>query len=306
MTLQQLRYADGIARFGSFNEAARRLFVSQPTLTTSIQLLEEEIRTAIFARSGKGVTVTREGDEFLASARQVLDDIDRIGEKYSGKRVRLPQFAVSCQHYAFAVEAFTEVVKECGSDEYDFTLRETVTSEVIGDVASRKSEVGILYLSRRNSEALAKIFRRRELRFEELFASKPHVFLGKRHPLAGRPRIRPVELDPYPYISYEQGEQNALYFSEEIMPAIDRKKNIRVRDRGTMTNLILELNGYTVASSGLSKKLNGPDIVKIPLVMNDTIRVGLLRRKEGLSPAGAKFAAAVRGKLAQSLTSARR
>ena len=292
MTLQQLRYADGIARFGSFNEAARRLFVSQPTLTASIQQLEEEIRTAIFTRSGKGVTVTREGEEFLSSARQVLDDLDRIGEKYSGKRVRLPQFSVSCQHYAFVVDAFTEIVKECDSDEYDFTLRETVTSEVIEDVASRKSEVGVLYLSRRNSEALSKIFRRRELVFEELFTSKPHVFLGKNHPLAGKARIKPYELDPYPYISYEQGEQNALYFSEEIMPAIDRKKNIRVRDRGTMTNLILELNGYTVASGGLSKRLNGPDIVKIPLALNDTIRVGLLRRKEGLSPAGSKFAAA--------------
>ncbi|MBR4523733.1 MAG: LysR family transcriptional regulator [Kiritimatiellae bacterium] len=294
MTIQQLRYADGIARFGSFNEAARRLFVTQPTLTASIQALEEEIRTAIFARGGKGVTVTREGEEFLSHARQVLDDVDRIGEKYSGKPVRLPQFAVSCQHYAFAVEAFTEVVKECTAAEYDFTLRETVTSEVIDDVASRKSEAGVLYLSKRNSEALAKIFRRNELVFEELYASQPHVFLGKRHPLAKAKRIRPQQLDEYPYISYEQGEHNALYFSEEIMPAIDRKKNIRVRDRGTMTNLILELNGYTVASSGLSKKLNGPEIVKIPLALNDTIRVGLLRRKEGLSPAGAKFAAAIR------------
>lgn len=297
MTFQQLRYADGIARFGSFNEAARRLFVSQPTLTASIQALEEEIRTAVFSRSGKGVTVTREGEEFLSHARQVLDDLDRIGEKYSGKRVRLPQFSVSCQHYAFVVDAFTDIVKSSDSEEYDFTLRETVTSEVIEDVASRKSEVGVLYLSKRNAEVLAKIFRRRELVFEELFTSKPHVFLGKRHPLARKQSIKPGELDPYPYISYEQGEQNALYFAEEVMPAIDRKKNIHVRDRGTMTNLILELNGYTVASSGLSKKLNGLDIVKIPLAMNETIRVGLLRRKEGLSHMGVKFAAIVREKL---------
>lgn len=293
MTLQQLRYADGIARFGSYNEAARRLFVSQPTLTAAIQQLEEELRTAVFTRSGKGAILTREGEEFMASARQVLDDVDRISAKYAGAPIRLPQFAISCQHYAFAVEAFTEVVRECTAEEYDFTLRETVTSEVIEDVAFRKSEIGILYLSNRNANSLGKIFRRHELVFEELFVSRPHVFLGKLHPLARSKRIKPSELDAYPYISYEQGEQNALYFSEEIMPSIDRKRNIRVRDRGTMTNLILELNGYTIASSGLSKKLNGPDIVKIPLATSETIRVGLLRRKEGLSPTGERFAAAL-------------
>lgn len=294
MTLQQLKYADGVARFGTFTEAAARLFVTQPTLTESIRQLEEELRIAIFVRTPKGVTPTREGDEFLASARQILDDAERIQAKYSGKAVCLPQFAVSCQHYAFAVDAFIQVVKANLSDEYDFTLRETVTSEVIEDVASRKSEVGVIYLSRRNESALGKIFRKHELVFEELYTSKPHVFLGRKHPLAKEMRIKPKWLDPYPYISYEQGADNALYFAEEVMPSIDRKKNIRVRDRGTMTNLILELDGYTVASSGLSRKLNGPDIVKVPLELNDTIRVGLLRRKGNLSRAGAQFAAAIR------------
>ena len=300
MTLQQLKYADAVATCGSISEAARRVFVTQPTLTESIRTLEEELRTAIFTRSTRGIAVTREGEEFLASARQILDDAARIQEKYTGKAVRKPQFAVSCQHYAFAVEAFMEVVKECDSAAYDFTLRETVTSEIIEDVARHRSEIGVMYLSSRNERVISKLLKNEGLKFEELFVSRPHVFLGKRHPLAKRKGgVTPEELDDYPFISFEQGAENALYFAEEVMPSIDRKKNIRVRDRGTMTNLILELDGYTVASSGLSRKLNGPDIVKVPLVLNDTIRVGLLRRREGLSPAGARFAAAVRGKIAQ-------
>ncbi len=301
MTLQQLKYADRVAVTGSISEAARKLFVSQPTLTEAVRTLEEELRIAIFNRSAKGVTVTREGEEFLASARQILDDAARIQEKYTGKAVRRPQFAVSCQHYAFAVEAFMEVVRECGAESYDFTLRETVTSEIIDDVARLRSEIGVMYLSRRNERALAKILKKEDLSFEELFVSRPHVFLGRRHPLAKKKLgVTPKELDDYPFISFEQGVENALYFAEEVMPAIDRKKNIRVRDRATMTNLILGLNGYTVASGALSRELNGPNVVAVPLKMDDFIRVGLVRRS-GISPsaAGAKFVRAIKSSAAR-------
>lgn len=299
MTLQQLKYADGVAVYGSLSEASRRLFVTQPTLTESIRALEEELRIAIFSRSSRGVTVTREGEEFLASARQILADAASIQAKYTGKSVRLPQFAVSTQHYAFAVEAFMQTVEKLRSasddDAYDFTLRETVTAEIIDDVARHRSEVGVLYLSRRTETALRKIFKKEDLAFEELFVSKPHVFLGKKHPLAKRKKIQPTELDDYPYLSFEQGEQNALYFAEEVMPSIDRKKNIRVRDRATMTNLILGLKGYTIASCGLSRELNGPEIIAVPLAYDDEIRVGLLSRAGlPLSRAGQVFAEALR------------
>ena len=300
MTLQQLKYADQVAATGSVSEAARKLFVSQPTLTEAIRTLEEELRVAIFTRSSRGVTVTREGEEFLASARQILDDAARIQEKYTGKAVRRPQFAVSCQHYAFAVEAFMDVVKKCGAESYDFTLRETVTSEIIDDVSRLRSEIGVLYLSRRNERALTKMLKKEELSFEELFVSRPHVFIGMRHPLAKKKGgVTPKELDAYPFISFEQGVENALYFAEEVMPSIDRKKNIRVRDRATMTNLILGLNGYTVASGALSRELNGPDVIAVPLKMDDFIRVGLVTRTGvSLSASGELFVSAIRNRCA--------
>ena len=299
MTLQQLKYADRVAATGSISEAARQVFVTQPTLTEAIRALEEELRVAIFTRSSRGVSVTREGEEFLASARQILDDAARIQEKYTGKAVRRPQFAVSCQHYAFAVEAFMDVVRSCEAERYDFTLRETVTSEIIDDVARHRSEIGILYLSRRNERAITKILHREELSFEELFVAKPHVFLGKRHPLAKKKVLKPHELDDYPYLTYEQGQENALYFAEEVMPAIDRKKNIRVRDRATMTKLLLGLDGYTV-SSGASSKMYSSDIVAIPLKIEDFLRVGIIRRQGiDLSLPGKIFINATLAKMAK-------
>jgi DNA-binding transcriptional LysR family regulator len=299
MTLQQLKYADAVASCGSLSEAARQVFVTQPTLTEAIRTLEEELRIAIFTRSSRGVALTHEGEEFLASARLILDDAARIQEKYTGKAVRRPQFSVSCQHYAFAVDAFMEVVRETGhTDAYDFTMRETVTSEIIDDVARHRSEIGILYLSRRNERAIMKFLRKEELVFEELFKAQPHVFLGKKHPLAKKRFIRPQELDAYPYLTYEQGIDNALYFAEEVMPSLDRKKNIRVRDRATMTNLVLGLNGFTVASGAHSKAYN-PAIVSVPLKLDDTIRVGLVYRNGiPLSVAGKLFVEAVRARVA--------
>ncbi len=301
MTLQQLKYADAVATYGSLSEASRRVFVTQPSLTEAIRTLEEELRIAIFSRTSRGVSVTREGEEFLASARQILADAASIQAKYTGKAVRLPQFAVSTQHYAFAVEAFMDVVREFGArekDSYDFTLRETVTSEIIDDVARHRSEIGVLYLSNRNGSALTRILKKEDLVFEELFVTPPHVFLSRKHPLAKEARIKPEQLDAYPFISFEQGEQNALYFAEEVMPSIDRKRNIRVRDRATMTNLIYGLNGYTIASGALSKELNGPDMISVPLVYDDTIRVGIVRRKDiPLSRPGEAFAKAIRQRL---------
>ena len=298
MTLQQLKYADAVATCGSLSEAARRVFVTQPTLTEAIRTLEEELRIAIFTRSSRGVALTHEGEEFLASARQILDDAALIQQKYTGKAVRRPQFAVSCQHFAFAVEAFMEVVRENDAEFYDFTFRETVTSEIIDDVARHRSEIGMLYLSRRNERAIMKILRKEELVFEELFAARPHVFLGRKHPLAKKKIIKPQELDDYPYLTYEQGIENALYFAEEVMPSLDRKKNIRVRDRATMTNLVLGLNGFTV-SSGAHGKSYSSEIISIPLKMDDSIRVGIVRRDGvSLSAAGASFVKALRARVA--------
>ena len=295
MTLQQLRYADAVAVCGSISEAARKVFATQPTLTEAIRALEEELRVAIFTRTNRGISVTREGEEFLAYARQILDDASRIMEKYTGKAVRRPQFAVSCQHYAFAVKAFMAVVRANDAESYDFTLRETVTSEIIDDVAHHRSEVGVLYLSKRNERAISKLLKNEGLYFEELFASHPHVFLGKRHPLAKKSLIPIDALDPYPYITFEQGAENALYFAEEVVPAIDRPKNIRVRDRATMTNLILGLNGYTIASGALSRELNGPDIVAVELESDDVIRVGMIFRSGiGRSAACTSFVDSIR------------
>lgn len=279
MTLQQLKYIVTVAETGNITEAAKRLFISQPSLTNAIRELENEMQVTIFNRTNKGVAVTNEGDVFLSYARQILEQVGLLEEKYLNEKERRPRFSVSCQHYSFAVNAFVDVIKSFDANQYDFTLRETQTYEIIEDVSKLRSEIGILYVSSKNEEIIGKLLKQNDLEFQELFIAKPHVFIYSKHPLAERENIALEELDEYPYLSFEQGEYNSFYFSEEILSTLDRKKNIKVRDRATLFNLVIGLNGYTVSSGVISRELNGENIIAKPLLVDEYMRIGIIRQK---------------------------
>ena len=281
MTLQQLRYIITVAETGTITEAANQLYISQPSLTNAIHELEKEMNLTIFNRTNKGITVSKEGEEFLGYARQVLEQAAILEDKYKGNGGGKKQFCVSTQHYSFAVNAFVDLIKKYGQDEYDFSLRETQTYEIIEDVAHMRSEIGILFLNEFNETVLNKILKAQDLQFHELFVAQPHVFISRKHPLAGKEIITNEELEEYPYLSFEQGEHNSFYFSEEIFSASERKKNIRVRDRATLFNLLIGLNGYTVCSGVIDKKLNGKDIIAVPLADESEMRIGYIIHKKG-------------------------
>lgn len=282
MTLQQLKYVITVANTGTITEAANRLFISQPSLTNAIHELEKEMNITIFNRTNKGISISKEGEDFLGYARQVLEQAAILEDKYKGGSGGKKQFYVSTQHYSFAVNAFVDLIKEYGQDEYDFSLRETQTYEIIEDVARMRSEIGILFLNDFNETVLGKILKSHELEFHPLFVARPHVFISRKHPLAGNAVIINEELEQYPYLSFEQGEHNSFYFSEEIFLAVERKKNIRVRDRATLFNLLIGLNGYTVCSGVIDKKLNGKDIIAVPLADESEMRVGYITHKKGM------------------------
>lgn len=279
MKLQQLRYVVKVAECGSITEASRRLFVSQPSITASIRDLENEMGIHIFERTNKGVIVSEEGETFLGYARQVLDQADLLEGKYKGTSEQVPHFSVSCQHYSFAVNAFVDVIREFDAARYDFTLREEQTHEIIEDVAHMKSELGILYLSEHNREVIERMLAANELVFEGLFCATPHVFVCADHPLADHASVTLEDLEDYPFLSYEQGSYNSFYYSEELTSTFERRKNIRVRDRATLFNLAMGLNGYTVCSGVISHELNGPGIISIPLDVDEYMEIGIITRK---------------------------
>ncbi len=295
MTLMQLRYAIMVADTGTITEAASKLYISQPSLTNAIHELEKEMNIVIFNRTNKGITISREGEEFLGYARQVLEQASILEDKYKSGNGGKKQYCISTQHYSFAVNAFVDLIKKYGQEEYDFSLRETQTYEIIDDVAKLRSEIGLLFINDFNEAVISKILKSQELEFHELYVAKPHVFISSKHPLAGKQIITNDELQEYPYLSFEQGEHNSFYFSEEIFSSSERKKNIRVRDRATLFNLLIGLNGYTVCSGVIDKKLNGKDIIAVPLADESDMRIGYITHKRGmLSRLGTTYLGAIR------------
>ena len=282
MTLQQLKYVITVAETGTITEAANQLFISQPSLTNAIHELEKEMNIVIFNRTNKGISLSKEGEGFLGYARQVLEQAAILEDKYKRNGGGKKQFCVSTQHYSFAVNAFVDLIKEYGQEEYDFSLRETQTYEIIEDVARLRSEIGILFLNDFNQAVINKILKSYDLEFHLLFIANPHVFISRSHPLAEKKVITNQELEIYPYLSFEQGEHNSFYFSEEIFSESERKKNIRVRDRATLFNLLIGLNGYTVCSGVIDKKLNGSEIIAVPLADESDMRIGYITHRKGI------------------------
>ena len=276
MTLLQLKYVVEVAAAGTISGAGKKLYISQPSLTAAIRELEHEFGITIFQRTNKGIILTSEGEEFLGYARQVITQTSLMEERYSGAAPVRHQFCVSTQHYSFAVEAFVDLIREYGGEEYDFRIRETQTYELIEDVAKLRSEVGVLYLNRFNETVIRKTLREHDLKFTRLFMAKPYVFIGAANPLASRSSITLSDLEPYPRLSYEQGEHNSFYFSEEILSTLDSRKDILVSDRATLFNLLIGLNGYTICSGVINEELNGPNIVAIPLDVDDYMEIGYI------------------------------
>ena len=282
MTLQQLRYLVTVAECRNITEAAEKMYISQPSLSAAIHNLEQEMGVTAFSRSSKGVTVTREGEQLLSYARMLLEQADIMKDHFANGTGSIPEFSVSCQHYSFAVNAFVDLIKEYDADQYNFILRETQTGEIIEDVGNGNSEVGVIFLAEHNEEVLSKLINKKNLIFEELYQANPHVFICKDHPLASKNRISVDDLKPYPYLVFEQGEHNSFYFAEEFMSLLDFPKNIQVRDRATLFNLVIGLNGFTVSSGIIDQKLNGENIIARPLDAGDIMRIGILKRKSVL------------------------
>ncbi len=290
MTLTQLRYVIAVANANSMSEAARCLFIAQPSLSAAIKELETEIGMELFRRTNRGISLTPEGEEFIGYARQVAEQYELMESKYINQTTIKKKFSVSMQHYTFAVNAFIEMVKQFGMDEYEFAVRESRTYDVIEDVSSFKSEIGILYVNDFNRKVLEKIFKERELEFREILNCHIYVYISKNHPLAKKKTITLDELQEFPCLSFDQGNNNSFYFAEEVLSTYEYKQLIKANDRATILNLMVGLNGYTLCSGIICEDLNGDDYCAVKLDSDEVMTIGYIVRKGvTISPLGQKY-----------------
>jgi len=290
MTLVQLKYIITVAGENSFNDAAKVLFISQPSLSAAVRSLEKEIGFDIFVRSKTGITVTAKGAEFIGYAKSVMEQYELLDAKFISQTDVRKTFSVSMQHYTFAVNAFVELVKQYGMDEYEFEVHETKTYEVIDNVRNHRSEIGILYLNDFNKNVLTKLFAESNLQFEPLMECGIYVYMWKGHPLADREELALEELQEYPCLGFAQGEHNSLYFAEEVLSTYRYKRFIRANDRATLLNLMVGLNGYTLCSGIICEELNGREYCAVRLKSDEKMTIGyIVRRDAPISSIGQRY-----------------
>ncbi len=273
LTLQQLRYFIEVAAEGSISAAADVLYVAQPTMSAAMKDLEARVGRALLVRTARGVTLTDEGAEFLGYARQVVDQVALLEHRYLGRPPSRRLLGVSAQHYSFVVDAFVRMVKASGAAEYEFSLRETRTWDIIEDVRTLRSEVGILYRNDFNRKVIDKLLRDSGLSFHPLFLAEPHIFISRRNPLVAKDRVTLADLDDLPRLTFDQGANNSFYFAEEVLSTLSSSREIRVSDRATIFNLMIGLDGYTISTGIVSGRLD-PEIVAIPLDVDERIEIG--------------------------------
>ena len=290
MTLNQLKYVIEISKQNSINEAAKSLFISQPSLTAALKSLEQEVGFDIFTRTNSGITLTVKGEEFLGYAKSVVEQYDILDAKYISKSNVKRTFQVSMQHYTFALNAFISVVKQYGMDEYEFEVHETRTYDVIDNVKSQKSEIGVLYMNDYNRTVLEKILRDAGLKFTPLFDCSIYAYMSKSNPLAKKKQVTMKDLDEYPCLAFSQGEHNSFYFAEEVLSTYEYKRLIRVSDRATILNMMIGLNGYTLCSGIICEDLNGSDYCAVKLNTKEKMTIGYISRKHSkISEMGQKY-----------------
>jgi DNA-binding transcriptional LysR family regulator len=296
--LQQLHYFIEVAAEGSISAAADLLYVAQPTLSAAMRDLETRVGRALLLRSARGVTLTADGAEFLGYARQVVEQVALLEQRYLGRPPSRRLLGVSAQHYSFAVDAFVRMVKASDAAEYEFSLRETRTWDIIEDVRTLRSELGILYRNDFNRRVIDKLLRDSGLVFRPLFLAEPHIFISRRNRLASRARVTLDDLTDLPRLTFDQGSNNSFYLSEEILPTMSSKREIRVSDRATIFNLMIGLGGYTISTGIISDDLD-PEIIAIPLEVDERIEIGWISHSaSSLTEQAQRYLAEVRAVVA--------
>ena len=292
MTLNQLKYVIALSQENSINDAAKKLFISQPALTAALKSLEEEIGFDIFLRTKSGISLTVKGSEFLGYAKSVIEQYDILDAKYVSGTNAKRTFHVSMQHYTFAVNAFVEVIREYGMDEFEFEIHETKTHEVIENVRDQKSEIGVLYMNDFNRDVLSKILSEAGLEFTPLFDCNIYAYMSKNNPLSSKKSVTMKDLDDYPCLVFAQGDQNSFYFAEEVLSTYEYKQLVRANDWATMLNLMVGINGYTLCSGIICEDLNGSEYCAVKLKTDEKMTIGYISRKSSvLSELAEKYVA---------------
>jgi DNA-binding transcriptional LysR family regulator len=286
MNFQQCRYVEVVARVGSFSQAAKELYMTQPNLSCSIKDLENELGVQLFTRSNTGARLTEDGHDFLKYAKRIIGELDLLQQRYHDEFKK--SFTVASHHYDFLSSPLAKVAQEFKQDYQEFQTIETTTKKILDSVASFEADLGIIYLDDENEHILSSALQYHDLEFTSLGEFPTRVFLRRDHPLAHKSVISETDLKGYNQIRFRQ-EQSGLNFDEDALDIHDQQRILYSNDRGTVMNLLCATDAYA-SGLGIVNSFVKDQIVLIPLQNSPKHTLGYVtNRKKKLSDIGASF-----------------
>lgn len=290
MNIQQMRYVVAIANNGSFREAAKKLYISQPSLSHAIKELENEIGLSLFERTNHGAKLTSDGKDFLQYSQQVLAQVSLLENRFLSREQREHHFSIASQHYDFVAEVMSRLIKEF--PEYtNFRIFENTTMNVIKDVENFRSEIGVMYFNNRNRRGLLRLLEGGNLTYRVMGDFQTHIFLSEHHPLSRKKSVTVQDLEPFPQVRFTQEDNHYTFFSEDILDFFDAEQVIHTTDRATLVGILHATDAYG-SGSGLVKYPERQGIKLIPLENEEDNQLVLIYKNQAtFSFLGKKFIA---------------
>lgn len=286
LNINQLKDFVTVAECGSINKAARELYISQPHLSNIIKDLEKSVGFELFNRTSKGVTLTEAGEHFLKHSRLILREVEVLKSYSPRNNIISDKLRVSMTKFTHVMECFNKLCsKKEDIDEFTYVLNEGNTREVITDITSGYTDIGIIHYDVHESNNIHELIKNSGLKFEILGEFEPEICISKNHELFKKEeKISLNNLKDYGFVRYLGQYEDFIYnilkkgFHDDLN---NSNKIIYVYGRSTLLNLISISNFYTIGIKEFENQKSMFDVVSVPIDgCESTILFSLITRKD--------------------------
>ena len=276
MTLKQILYVRAVSKAGSIGKAAEALFISQSSLSESIQNLEREYDMVLFERTSRGISLTRQGEEFLKDTQLLSNIYQNLDDKYKNRKSDREHFCVSSLHHVSGIDAFEHIVSQPKNQKYHLGYFEGNMDQVLQDVETNRSDVGVLFFTSDSRSTIIKACNRRNIFFQHMKYDLLHIYVHKTHPLAGRGSVTLAEIQQHPFISYEECHPSSARFTPTRRQWDPQQQIISVSDRAMAYSVLALGSAYVTGSGYLTQEDCRRSLVTAPITDLGQIEIGYI------------------------------
>ena len=276
MTLKQILYVRAVSKAGSIGKAAEALFISQSSLSESIQNLEREYDMVLFERTSRGISLTRPGEEFLKDTQLLSNIYQDLDDKYKNRKSDREHFCVSSLHHVSGIDAFEHIVSQPKNQKYHLGYFEGNMDQVLQDVETNRSDVGVLFFTSDSRSTIIKACNRRNIFFQHMKYDLLHIYVHKSHPLAGRGSVTLAEIQQHPFISYEECHPSSARFTPTRRQWDPQQQIISVSDRAMAYSVLALGSAYVTGSGYLTQEDCRRSLVTAPITDLGQIEIGYI------------------------------